>query len=97
MNAAEHVLMGGLRVAGIEKPAVVCSQESLTYGALTVRVSQFTAALRGAGLCPGDRVAMLMLDTPDLVVLHLAVMAAGGVAVAVSTRSNGCCPGGEGA
>jgi 3-hydroxybenzoate/4-hydroxybenzoate---CoA ligase len=87
MNAAEHVLMGGLRVAGIEKPAVVCSQESLTYGALTVRVSQFTAALRGAGLCPGDRVAMLMLDTPDLVVLHLAVMAAGGVAVAVSTRS----------
>jgi len=30
-----------------------------------------------------------MLDTPDLVALHLAVMAAGGVAVPVSTRADG--------
>ena len=87
MNAAEHVLLGGLRIAGFDKLAVVCTEESLTYGALTVRVSQFTAALRDAGLGPGDRVAMLMLDTPDLVALHLAVMAAGGVAVPLSTRS----------
>src|SRR5712691_10128855 len=87
MNAAEYVLTGGLGVAGREKPAIVCGVESLTYGALTIRVSQFAAALRDAGVRPDDRIAMLMLDTPDLAALHLAVMAVGGVAVPVSTRA----------
>src|SRR5262245_5368961 len=36
---------------------------------------------------PGDRVAMLMLDHADLVSLYLAVIAAGGVAITVSTRA----------
>ena len=36
---------------------------------------------------PGDRVGMLMLDTPDIVALHLAAMAAGAIAVAMSSRA----------
>ena len=49
----------------------------LSYGALAQRVSQFAAGLREAGVKPGDRVGMLMLDTPDLVAMHLAAMADG--------------------
>ena len=87
MNAAEHVLRGGLAAAGPEGLAIVGAQENLTYAGLVQRVGQFAAGLRAAGLRPGDRVALLMLDTPDLAALHLAVMAAGGIAVALSGRS----------
>jgi acyl-CoA synthetase (AMP-forming)/AMP-acid ligase II len=87
MNAANYVLAGGLAVAGPDKPAVVNGGESISYGDLAVRVSRFAAALREAGMKPGDRVALFMLDHADLVSIYLAVIAAGGVAIAVSTRA----------
>jgi acyl-coenzyme A synthetase/AMP-(fatty) acid ligase len=87
MNAAKYVLAGGLAVVGPSKPAVVNGEESISYGNLAVRVSRFAAALREAGMTPGDRVALFMLDHADLVSVYLAVMAAGGVAIAVSTRA----------
>src|SRR5260370_4096477 len=89
MNAVEYSLLHGLAVWGADAPAVVSAGESLTYGALTARVGRFAAALLAAGLRPCDRVAMQMIDTPDLVALHLAVLAAGGVSVPISTRANG--------
>jgi hypothetical protein len=60
--------------------------ESISYGDLD-RVSRFTAALRDAGMKPGDRVAMHMLDQADLVSAYPAIIAAGGIAIAVSTRA----------
>ena len=87
MNAAEYVLAGGLAVAGPDKPAIVSGDGSVTYGELTVRASRLAAALREAGMNPGDRVAMLMLDHSDLVALYLAIIAAGGVAITLSTRA----------
>ena len=63
--------------------------ESISYGDLAVRVSRFAGALREAGMKPGDRVALFMLDHADLVSIYLAIIAAGGVAVAVSTRATG--------
>lgn len=89
MNAAKYVLAGGLAVVGPHKPAVVNGGESTSYGDLAVRVSRFAGALREAGMKPGDRVALFMLDHADLVSMYLAVIAAGGVAVAVSTRATG--------
>ena len=87
MNAAEYVLAGGLAVVGPDKPAIVSGDGSVTYGELALRVSRFAAALREAGMNPGDRVAMLMLDHSDLVALYLAIITAGGVAITVSTRA----------
>src|SRR5262245_40454071 len=52
------------------------------------RVSQFATGLREAGVRPSDRVGMLMLDTPDLIALHLGAIAAGAIAVAISSRSS---------
>ena len=89
MNAAKYVLAGGLAVVGPHKPAVVNGGESISYGDLAVRVSRFAGALREAGMKPGDRVALFMLDHADLVSMYLAIIAAGGVAVAVSTRATG--------
>src|SRR6476659_8133632 len=86
MNAVEYCLLHGLKLAGPEHPALLCAQESLSYGALAARVSQFAAGLREMGVRPNDRVGMLMLDTPDLIALHLGAVAAGAVALAMSSR-----------
>ncbi len=88
MNAVEYCLLHGLKLAGPEHPAILCAQESLSYGALAARVSQFTAGLRETGVRPSDRVGMLMLDTPDLITLHLGAIAAGAIAVAISSRAS---------
>src|SRR3954447_9141737 len=88
MNAVEYCLLHGQRLAGPEHPAILCAQESLSYGALAARVSQFAAGLREAGVAPSDRVGMLMLDTPDIIALHLGAMAAGAIAVAMSSRAS---------
>jgi acyl-coenzyme A synthetase/AMP-(fatty) acid ligase len=88
MNAVEYCLLHGLKLAGPEHPAILCAQESLSYGELAARVSQFAAGLREAGVRPNDRVGMLMLDTPDLIALHLGATAAGAIAVAISSRAS---------
>jgi len=88
MNAVEYCLLHGLKVAGPERPALLSAGEVLSYGALVRRVSQFAAGLREAGVRPGDRVGMLMLDTPDIVATHLAAMACGAVAAAMSSRAS---------
>ena len=88
MNAVEYCLLNGLKVTGPGHPAILSVGEQLSYGALVARVSQFAAGLRRAGVRVGDRVGMLMLDTPDLVALHQAVLAIGGIAVAMSNRAS---------
>ena len=88
MNAVEYCLLHGLKVSGPEHPALLSAGETLSYGALVARVSQFGAGLREAGVKPLDRVGMLMLDTPDLVAMHQAAMAVGAIAVAMSSRAS---------
>jgi benzoate-CoA ligase len=88
MNAVEYCLLHGLKVAGPDHPALLSAGETLSYGALAVRVGQFAAGLREAGVQPNDRVGMLMLDTPDIIAMHLGAMAAGAVAVAMSSRAS---------
>jgi acyl-CoA synthetase (AMP-forming)/AMP-acid ligase II len=87
MNAVEYCLLHGLKLAGPEHPATLCAQELLSYGALAARVSQFATGLREVGVRPNDRVGMLILDTPDLIALHLGAVAAGAIAVAMSNRA----------
>jgi len=88
MNAVEYCLLHGLKAAGPNHPALLSAGEVLSYGALAARVSRFAAGLRDLGVKPKDRVGMLMLDTPDIVAMHLAAMAAGAVAVAMSSRAS---------
>src|SRR5690242_11889811 len=88
MNAVEYCLLHGLKVAGPEHPALLSAGETLSYGALEQRVSQFAVGLREAGVGPGDRVGILMLDTPDIIAMHLATMAVGAIAVAMSSRAS---------
>src|SRR5437762_771534 len=70
------------------RPAAVYGKRSFTYGDLARRVRQLATALRGAGLAPGERVAILCPNTPAMLEATFGVALAGGVLVAINTRLN---------
>src|SRR3954454_6309519 len=69
-----------------DRVAVVDGEQRRTYAELDERVNRLASALRLRGLERHDRVAALCLNSPELLELHHAVPAAGGVLVAINTR-----------
>src|SRR5208283_4892510 len=58
----------------------------LTYPALLERVYRFAHLLRNLGIRPGDRVAVIAPNLPQLLEAHFAVPLAGGVLCALNIR-----------
>src|ERR687889_2924710 len=69
-----------------DKVAVVYGPDRWTYREFAERVQQVATALRSAGVGPGDRVAYLLPNVPEMLVAHFAVPLAGAVLVAINTR-----------
>ncbi len=69
-----------------ERVAVVHGERRVTYAELGARVTRLAHALRAGGVGPGDRVACLLANTPELIEAHFAVPLAGAVLVALNTR-----------
>jgi fatty-acyl-CoA synthase len=69
-----------------DKVAVIYGRRRLTYSELAAEVEQVARALRASGVEPGDRVAYLMPNLPEMLIAHFAVPLAGGVLVAINTR-----------
>src|SRR6185312_5298422 len=69
-----------------DRVAVVHGDLRRTSGELDARVSRLASALRGRGLAPRDRVAVLSPNAPALLEAHFGVPAAGGVLVAINAR-----------
>ncbi|MBV9047088.1 MAG: AMP-binding protein, partial [Solirubrobacterales bacterium] len=69
-----------------EKVAVVHGDRRNSYRELGERSWRLANALRAAGLQKGDRVAVLLLNSPAILEAHFAVPAAGGILVAINTR-----------
>jgi len=69
-----------------DKVAVIYGSQRLTYSEFAAEVAGTARALRASGIEPGDRVAYLMPNLPQLLIAHFAVPLAGGVLVAVNTR-----------
>jgi fatty-acyl-CoA synthase len=68
------------------KVAVIYGRRRLTYSELAAEVERVAHALRASGVQPGDRVAYLMPNLPEMLIAHFAVPLAGGVLVAINTR-----------
>jgi len=69
-----------------DKTAIVYADHRVSYrefGALATRLAR---ALQASGVQPGDRVAYLVPNIPELLVAHFAVPLAGAVLVAINTR-----------
>src|SRR3954452_13569589 len=69
-----------------DRVAVVYGEQRRTYAELRERVDRLASALRARGLERHDRVAALCPNVPELLELHHAVPAAGGVLVAINVR-----------
>ncbi|SFW86694.1 long-chain-fatty-acid--CoA ligase [Amycolatopsis australiensis] len=68
------------------KPAVVYGEDVWTYREFAAKVEQRARMLRAAGVRPGDRVAYLMPNVPEMLAAQFAVPLAGAVLVAINTR-----------
>jgi len=69
-----------------EREAVVYGERRMTYTQFAQEVTRVAHALRACSVRPGDRVAYLLPNIPEMLVAHFAVPLAGGVLVAVNTR-----------
>jgi 2-aminobenzoate-CoA ligase len=66
-----------------DRPCLITGAETLTYGALAERVNRIANVLvRDLGLESGNRVLLRSANNPQFVAAYLAVMKAGGIAVA---------------
>src|SRR5580692_6110912 len=68
------------------KVAVIYGRRRLTYAEFAAEAARVAGALRASGVGPGDRVAYLMPNLPEMLIAHYAVPLAGAVLVAVNTR-----------
>jgi acyl-CoA synthetase (AMP-forming)/AMP-acid ligase II len=66
--------------------AVAYAGNDTTWAALVERVQRLAAALRAAGIAPGDRIAVLDLNHPSAVELTLACAQIGAAAAVVNFR-----------
>jgi fatty-acyl-CoA synthase len=69
-----------------DKVAVIYGSRRLSYAELAAEAVRVARALRASGVEPGDRVAYLMPNLPEMLVAHFAVPLAGGILVAINTR-----------
>lgn len=68
-----------------EHPAVLYGAERVSYRELWYSARQYAAVLRDRGIGPGDRVALLLPNTPEFPAVYFGVLALGAVVVPVNT------------
>jgi fatty-acyl-CoA synthase len=69
-----------------DKTAIVYDDRRVTYAEFAAEATRVAHGLRGSGITPGDRVAYLLPNVPEMLVAHFAVPLAGAVLVAINTR-----------
>ena len=61
--------------------ALIHPDRTMTYGELSARVRRFAAALRAAGIRPGDKVGVMIPNRPEFTIAYFGILHAGGVVV----------------
>ena len=72
-----------------EKPAVIQGKRRVSYEDLLRRSEVFAGALRNAGLDRGERVAIVLENSPEYVIACFGALMAGGVAVPLGQQITG--------
>jgi long-chain acyl-CoA synthetase len=72
-----------------DKPALLHLDRRLTWAELDAAIDRAAAGLRSLGLDPGDRVALVLGNTPAFPICYFGVLRAGLVAVPVNTAYTG--------
>jgi fatty-acyl-CoA synthase len=72
-----------------ERVAIVHGDRRMTYADFAEDAQRLAGALSESGIAPGDRVAYLLPNIPELLVAHFGVPLAHAVLVAINTRLSG--------
>lgn len=65
-------------------PATIFFDQKLTYGDLRDQVRRLSTALRGMGVKKGDRVAIMLPNSPQMIISYYAILEAGAIVVNIS-------------
>lgn len=84
-NVATHFVDRHLEQGRDQKVAFECGDQRITYRQLFERVNCLASALQGLGVCPEERVALLLLDTPEFAYSFFGIIKIGAVAVPLNT------------
>ncbi len=85
MNLVEYIFRAVRDEARWSAAAVVCGDECVSYARLLSDVRRFAGVLRQLEVGAGERVAIAAHDCPEWLAAFLGTVAAGAVAVPVST------------
>ncbi|TDW21920.1 long-chain-fatty-acid--CoA ligase [Kribbella kalugense] len=69
-----------------DKTAIAYGDRRISYSEFGVEATRLADALRSSGIQPGDRVAYLLPNIPEMLIANFGVPLAGAVLVAVNTR-----------
>lgn len=83
-----HILADKARKNG-NRVFMTFEGESISYEALHIRTNRLANGLIGLGLSKGDRVGLLLDNTPDMFLLELALGKIGAIAVPINAAARG--------
>jgi benzoate-CoA ligase len=86
VNGAEYLLGAAALARHGANTALVSGDETLSYAGLSSRVVTAAAAYARLGVRPGDRVLILLRDTPDFPVAWLGAMWAGAIPIGLNNK-----------
>jgi fatty-acyl-CoA synthase len=69
-----------------DKTAIVYGDRQFSYSEFAAEATRLAHALRAGGIRPGDRVAYLCPNIPEMLVAHFGVPLAGAILVPINTR-----------
>jgi fatty-acyl-CoA synthase len=69
-----------------DRSAIRYRDRTVSYAEMADHATRLARALQAGGIQPGDRVAYLCPNLPEMLIAHFAVPLAGGVLVAINTR-----------
>ncbi len=87
LNLATILAESAVRHA--DRPALVLGSQRITYAQLWAHTRQYARVLADRGVRPGDRVALLLPNTPHFPLAYFGVLALGAVAVPVHALLKG--------
>src|ERR1041384_7288885 len=65
-------------------PAIFVGRRKITYGALRAETLKMAQVIRSLGVARGDRVALLLNDSPEFVEAFIATCSLGAIAVPIN-------------
>jgi len=86
MNAADHLLGEAALARHGARIALVCGEQELSYAGLAADVGRAANALRALGVQPGERVLLLLRDSPAFASAWLGALHAGAVAIGLNSK-----------